>query len=582
MPILLVAPALAMLLVVFGIPSVQLFLKSINFPSLSLLNYQGFFEQKANVRVLFHTIQMSVVATAICALIGYPAAYLIVSAERRHRILLIVLVFIPWLSSSLVRTYAWVEILGDHGLINSLLLNSGLVSSPLQLIFNRTAVYVGMVHIMLPVMILPLISVMTSIDESLMAAARSMGARPFTAFWYVFFPLSLPGLRTGALLVFIFCLGFYITPQALGSVHETMLSTLIASELQNSSDMAPIAASSFILLAITAAALAIFGLDLSGKTGFAPQVGVNSRRVRLPSFRVMKALNEPVSRCRARHWAMKLYTADGGSFWWKIVGIVFIAMVMAFIILPSIIIVAMSFSPNEYLEFPPHRLSLRWYVSFFEDPSWTEALWMSALLGVWATALSTLVGTLAAYGLSRTGSRVRSLLTLVILTPITVPSIVVAVAIYFGLFRLGLLGTRTGIVLAHCILAIGSVVAIVSATLANFDRTLERAAYSMRADPVKTFMRVSLPLIRPGIIGGAVFAFITSFDDVIVTQLVSVFSIRTLPLKMWEDIRNQVDPTIAALGSMLTILPMIWLVILYFMWWRRRPTEHLCGNNPSF
>ncbi|MCS0462719.1 MULTISPECIES: ABC transporter permease [Rhizobium] len=114
----------------------------------------------------------------------------------------------------LARTYAWILILGDRGRINNLLLDLGLISSPLPLIYNRTAVYIGMVQIMLPVMVLPLITVMVGIEQSLMAAARSMGARPFTAFRRVFFPLSLPGVRSGSVLVFVLCLGFYITPAA--------------------------------------------------------------------------------------------------------------------------------------------------------------------------------------------------------------------------------------------------------------------------------------------------------------------------------------------------------------------------------
>lgn len=152
---------------------------------------------------------------------------------------LLVLVIIPYLTSLLARTYAWIVILGDRGLINNLLIDLGLISSPLPLIYNRVAVYIGMVHIMLPVMILPLVSVMLSIDKSLVAAARSMGARPFAAFWRVFFPLSLPGLRSGSLLVFVLCLGFYITPAALGGLRDAMLSTFIASQVSGSIWRAP-------------------------------------------------------------------------------------------------------------------------------------------------------------------------------------------------------------------------------------------------------------------------------------------------------------------------------------------------------
>ncbi|MER8798528.1 ABC transporter permease subunit, partial [Mesorhizobium sp. M0984] len=543
MPIGLTMPAFAILLVVFGIPIVLLFLTSLNAPAFSIANYQRFFGQPANVRVLFQTIEISVVATGICLLVGYITAYLIVTAPKRLRIALLVLVIIPYLTSGLVRTYAWIVILGDRGLINILLLELGLASRPLPLIYNRLAVYIGMVHIMLPMMILPLVSVMMGIDRSLMAAARSMGARPFTAFWRVFFPLSLPGVRSGSLLVFVICLGFYITPAALGGLRDAMLSTLIASQVSTAFNLANIATLAFILLAVAGVVLAIFGLDLSGTQGRTAQRTQNSWLSWLSSFGALKNyLGELVTFRRAKRWSAQLYRAGDESRWSKVVGLLFLALVMFYLLFPGLLVVIMSFSAGKFLEFPPSSLSLQWYRNFFGDPSWIDAAWTTIEIGIVVAFLSTIVGTLAAYGLSRTSPRLRSSLTMVILTPITVPVIVVGIATYFGLANLGLIGSKTGIVLAHTVGAIGYVVVIVSATLANFDRRLEQAAMSMRAGPMKVLKRVTLPLIRPGIIGGAVFAFIHSFDEVVISSFVSGYSIRTLPLKMWENIRNQIDP----------------------------------------
>ncbi|MGY4281557.1 ABC-type spermidine/putrescine transport system permease subunit I [Bradyrhizobium sp. LM2.7] len=181
MPVGLTIPAFAILLVVFGIPIFLLFLTSLNAPDFSLVNYQAFLRQPANVRVRFQTIEVSMVATAICIIIGYPTAYLITAVSKRLRTVLLIFVAVPDLTSLLVRTYTRIVILGDRGLINNLLLDLHLISSPLQLMYSRMAVYVGIVHIMLPVMILPLVSVMMGIDKSLMAAARSMGATPLAA-----------------------------------------------------------------------------------------------------------------------------------------------------------------------------------------------------------------------------------------------------------------------------------------------------------------------------------------------------------------------------------------------------------------
>ncbi|MER8678211.1 ABC transporter permease subunit [Mesorhizobium sp. M0037] len=569
MPIVLTFPVFAILIIAFGIPITQLFLSSFNAPAFSVVNYQAFFGQSANVRVLYQTVEISVVATAICLVIGYPTAYLIVAAPKYLRVALIVLVVIPYLTSGLVRTYAWIVILGDRGLINNVLLNVGFISSPLPLIYTRMAVYIGMVHIMLPTMILPLVSVMFSIDKSPMAAARSMGAPPFVSFWRVFFPLSRPGVRSGSLLVFIICLGFYITPAALGGLGDAMLSTFIAAQVKTSFNIERLAASAFILLTVAAGLLSMLGLDLSGKQAHAAQVPRKPWLCRLRLYGVLKLyLAELLASRRAKLWTTQLYKASSDHRWSKAFGAMFLLLVMLYLLFPELLVVMMSFSAGKFLAFPTSGLSLQWYRAFFNDPSWYDAAWNTIQIGVVVAILSTIVGTLAAYGLDRTHPQLRSLLTFLILAPITFPVIVVGIAAYLGMANLGLIGTKTGIVLAHSIGAISYVVVIVLATLANFDRRLEQAAMSMGAGPLRTFMRVTLPLIRPAIIGGAVFAFLASFDEVVITSLVAGFSVRTLPLKMWEDVRHQIDPTIAAVASLLILIPVLCLVALYAAGWR--------------
>ncbi|WP_026616927.1 ABC transporter permease subunit [Ensifer aridi] len=567
LPIVLTIPAFAMLLVVFGIPIFLLFLLSIHAPAFSFGSYEAFFSQPANVRVLYQTLEISVIVTAFCILIGYPSAYLIAAASSRARLVLIALVMVSYLTSLLARTYAWLVILGDRGLINNMLLDLGLISSPLELIYNRFAVYMGMVHVMLPMMILPLISVMMGIDKSLVAAARSMGARPFTAFWRVFLPVSLPGVRSGALLVFVICLGFYITPAALGGLRDTMLSTFIASQVRSSTNLAPTAASAFILLAAAMVVLSMVGVDLAGTRGQATKKGASSWLSRR-SAAVRRHVAELLAPRRAKLWTAQLYRAGGTLAWESLAGRIFLAVVMFFLLFPGIVVIVMSFGAGSFLEFPPSSFSLQWYQSFFGDPSWTTAAWTSIRIGIVVTLFSTVVGTLAAYGLNSSLPRLRGSLTMAALSPITLPVIVVGIATYLGLVNLGLIGTELGIVLAHSTGAVAYVIVIVSATLANFDKRLENAAKSMRAGPWQTFRRITLPLIRPGIIGGAVFAFLHSFDEVVITSLVGGLTIRTLPLKMWENMRHQLDPTIAAVASLLMLLPFLWLTVLYALWWR--------------
>lgn len=184
-------PAFDILFTVFGIPIILLFLSSINAPSFSPVSYKAFLRQPANIRVLAQTVEVSAVATGICIIIGYPTAYLITAASKGLRTVLVVLVVIPYLTSLLVRTYAWIVILGDRGLINNFLLDLGVISSPLPLIYNRMAVYIGMVHIMLT-LILPLISVMLGIDNSDGCSAQYGGA-PLCRLLARFFPAQSAG-----------------------------------------------------------------------------------------------------------------------------------------------------------------------------------------------------------------------------------------------------------------------------------------------------------------------------------------------------------------------------------------------------
>lgn len=377
MPIGLTVPAFAILLVVFGIPIVLLFLTSLNVPAFSFANYQGIPSPAGEYSRAFpnYRSELGGYRDLRHHWISYCLCYRV--RLKRLRVTLIVLVTIPYLTSLLVRTYAWIIILGDRGLVNNLLLDFQLTSSPLPLIYDRLAVYIGMVHIMLPVMILPLVSVMLGIDKSLMAAARSMGATPFSAFRRVFLPISLPGVRSGSLLVFVLCLGFYITPAALGGLRDAMLSTFIAAQVSSSFNMARTAASAFILLGIVAVVLAVFGLDLSGTQGRAARSG-KSLWGRLSSFGVLtRNLNELATPYRAKRWAATLYQAGSNGRLWRITGTVFVPLVMFYLLLPGVVVIIMSFSAGTFLEFPPSAFSLQWYRSFIDDPSWTGAAWTS-------------------------------------------------------------------------------------------------------------------------------------------------------------------------------------------------------------
>jgi putative spermidine/putrescine transport system permease protein len=230
--------------------------------------------------------------------------------------------------------------------------------------------------------------------------------------------------------------------------------------------------------------------------------------------------------------------------------------VFVFLIVPVLVVVPMSFSSSRYLQFPPPGLSLRWYANYLGDPEWTGATIRSLIVAALVTGICTVAGTAAALGLVRGTFRGKQLVNSLIVAPMVVPVIIVAIALYFfyapfKTWGMPLIGTVPGLVIAHSLLALPLVVINVSATLKGFDRNLEMASQNLGASPLTTFRRVTLPLIRPGIVSGALFAFITSFDELVIAIFISGSTARTLPVKMWEGIRLEIDPTIAAVSSLL-------------------------------
>lgn len=208
-------------------------------------------EEAVYVNVLMRTFWMSLIVTGLCLVLGFPVAYLMAKLATRQSNMLMFFVLLPFWTSVLVRVAAWIILLQNEGLINKALIGLGITDAPMQLLFNRVGVYVSMVHILLPFMVLPLYSVMKGISPVYVRAAISLGCPPFKSFWKVYFPQTLPGIGAGALLVFIMCMGYYITPALLGSPQEQMVSYFIAFYTNQTINWGMAAALSAVLLAAT-------------------------------------------------------------------------------------------------------------------------------------------------------------------------------------------------------------------------------------------------------------------------------------------------------------------------------------------
>jgi len=256
-------------------------------------------------------------------------------------------------------------------------------------------------------------------------------------------------------------------------------------------------------------------------------------------------------------------------------------LIFFFLIFPLIVVVPLSFNSvpfftftKEMLALDPAGYSLKWYEDFFSNLNWQGAVRNSVIIAFFATMLSTTLGTLAALGLSRPTMPAKTLIMSLLISPMIVPLIISAAGMFFFYSRIGLQGTHLGVILAHAALGTPFVVITVTATLVGFDNSLIRASSSLGASPATTFFKVIVPLILPGVISGALFAFITSFDEVVVVLFVGSFRQRTIPWQMFSGIREHISPTILAVA---TILVIVSIGLLFAVELLRRRGERLRG-----
>jgi putative spermidine/putrescine transport system permease protein len=260
-------------------------------------------------------------------------------------------------------------------------------------------------------------------------------------------------------------------------------------------------------------------------------------------------------------------------------------LIFFFLIAPILTIIPLSFNAEDFftftpgmLAFEPEAYSLKHYEDFFTNPDWQQALRNSVLIAPMATLIAVSLGTLAAIGLSQSHVPFKGAIMAIMISPMIVPLIISAAGMYFFYSRVGLQGTYWGVVLAHAALGIPFVIITVTATLVGFDRSLTRAAASLGANPVTTFFKIQMPLILPGVISGGLFAFITSFDEVVVVIFVGSAGQQTLPWQMFTGLREQISPTILAVATILVVISILLLTSVELL---RRRSERLRGMSPG-
>ncbi|MGF1592226.1 MAG: ABC transporter permease [Kiloniellaceae bacterium] len=282
--------------------------------------------------------------------------------------------------------------------------------------------------------------------------------------------------------------------------------------------------------------------------------------------------------------ALPSYAGPGERIWYYSYRVI-CAAIFFFLIAPILVIIPLSFNAvpfftftDEMLSFDPAGYSLRWYRDFLNNPQWIHSLQNSFIIAIASTILATVLGTLAALGLSRPYTPYKSVIMGLLISPMIVPLIISATGMFFFYSSVGLAQTHLGIILAHTALGTPFVVITVTATLIGFDQSLIRAAQNLGASPTTVFFQIIMPLILPGVISGGLFAFITSFDEVVVVLFLADFDQRTIPLQMFSGLREQISPTILAVATILVTLSILLLTSVELL---RRRSERLRGISPQ-
>lgn len=573
--ILLVAPLAVYLAVFYVVPLSGVLLQSLYDTGFTLEHYKALWRYPIYLRVLLNTLDISFRATLACVILGYPVAFGMAFFGPLWRAVLLAAITLPFWISVLVRTYSWMIILGRFGPVNSFLDMAGLIGEPLNLMYNRFGVFIGLTYVLLPYAVLPMHSVMQGIDRDLLRAADSLGASPWRRFSGVFLRLSLPGVAAAFLLTFIVGVGAFVTPALMGGLKDTVIAMSIDSQLEIVNNWGLAASLSIVLLAVVlfmfALCVRFMGLEslfgYSGwdggttATGRTHLQGVLSRVIRSRlANRCLDFLESAWLSCASRSERFLDVLARGvpkflrnrpWSLWAVRAGCLAVTVFMMF---PLGVILPVAFSNDLVLRFPPGSVGLGLFKTFFNSPVWMRAAMNSLSVAFPVTLLATVLGALAAMGVTRSTGNRRRIIYGILISPLILPAVSNAVAMYFFMAKLKLIGTIEGLILAHTVLAAPFAVIVMTMTFQGLDRDLELASSSLGAGRIRTFVHITLPLVRPGLLTAAIFAFIASFDECITALFICGARSTTLPKQMWDNIRDGMDPVIAAVAALLVAL----------------------------
>ncbi len=504
-------------------------------------NYRAVVQQPVYARVMLRTLRIAFLVTIGCVALAYPFAYFLARRVHRWRGVLIILVMIPFWTSFLVRTYAWMGILAANGVVNSGLRGLGVIDQPIQLLYTVGAVVIAGIYLFLPFAVLSIYTSLEKLGASLEEAAMDLGAGPWTTFRRVTFPLSLAGIQAAVIFVFVPTLGLFVTPALLGGANATMIGNLQVTIFKNSLDFALGSAVSFVVLAIALATVALLGRSVDLERVYAGGVGQVGRTLGA--------------------------VGRGGIGLFR----AYAALVYLFLFLPVIFLILFSFSSAAGSVFPPPGYSLRWYGEALDDPWLMTSVQNSLLIAVLAAVIAVVLAAPGAYAIVRYRFPGRGLLRQALIVPLIIPSIMLGfgLLLLFNALKIDL--SIVTVLVGHVTYVLPYAFFVIAAQQYGFDRSLEEAAMDLGADRLTTFRLVTLPLMVPGLVAAGLFAFTLSLDEFIITFLLTATT-QTLPLYVWGMLRTIVSPTVNAVATLIVVASFVFVggFLLIQMLVRRR------------
>ncbi len=512
---------------------------------LTLDNYVKILTDDLLLTIELRTLQLAFFTTIIAMLIAFPLAYLLSRMKPKIAVILLLLVLIPYFVPTVVRLFSLTVILSKFGVINSITQALGL--GEVQLLFTTQSVLLGMVIYQLPITTLLLYSGLSRIDSNLMVAARTLGAKPSTAFRTIYLPLAWPAMLSSMLLVFVLSLSFFLVPSVLGGGKNPTMPVFIRQRVEYY-EWGQAATMGIVLLFTTLTGY-IMSMRLGGGAAVSLAGAISTKGI--------------TDREKLRPTPATIMCAI-----MAVIGLILL-LVPVFLVFP------LAFGESPRVMWPPRGFTLDWFVKVFTTDGWIPPLMKSLGTGICVAILAVVISLSVARFLQRIKRpALRSLMLGLVFAPMVTPGILLAIGLYDVQAQLNLLGTFHGLVFAHTVVALPLSFAVVNAALAGSDMNLEHAAWTLGASKIRTFWDIVVRAKMGSIIGAGVIAFMTSWDDVIIALFQSGLQ-KTLPVTIYRYLETGVVPQVPATSSVLVIMVLIgmsiWLVFTRRAERRSRP-----------